>query len=302
MNFSIKANRIVCTQLGCIRSLAALSTLALATSCGESPFQKYQNLRGLRVLAIKASTPEVSESSLPTVVQLTPVISDFGSTGETIAITGSVCPDPGVSFGAEPTCANSPLKTDLTIPSVTPAAVAFNSGLFGLPNLTGRIADIAVTLPSGLTTGRSTADRFNGIPILITLTFTAGNRTEQAYKRLLISNKSTVNANPTLTQTNANGTALTTSFTALEQQLGFIGTGEGNYDFMRVDGTIETRTENLRATFFITDGSLKRARVAATETVEWTPPSSAPSGRPISLVTVVYDDRGGVDFSVREIQ
>lgn len=283
-----------------IGALAALAVLNM--SCGESPFRKYQNLGGLRVLAIKASTPEVLESSLPTVVQLTPVISDFGATAETINVTGAVCPDPGVSFGAEPSCDSSSLKTDLTIPSITPGAVAFNSGLFGLPNLTGRTADIAVTLPTGLTTGRSTIDRFNGIPVLITLTFSTSGRSVRAYKRILISTKTSPNTNPTLTQTTANGAALSTSFSNSLQQLSFSGSGDGTYEFMRTDGTKEVRTENLRATFFISDGSLKRPRVSLGESVEWAPPSAVPTGRPISVVTVVYDDRGGVDFSVREIQ
>jgi hypothetical protein len=281
-------------------SFLLLSVAAFSVGCANENFPKYQKLDSFRVIGIQADQPEVLISTLPATVTLTPVLSDSGSGGRTVTITGSACPDPGVNFGAEPTCDQSPLKVDLSIPSVTPGAVAPNSQVFGTPSLTGSTPSFTVTVPAGLTTGRSTTDLFNGIGYLISLRFQAGDKVIRAYKRIAISNKSTANANPSITSVLGNGTALTV-LPASDVTLSVQTSAPANYEAMTSEGVITSRTEALRVTYFHTDGVMKFARLSPTETNVWTPPTTAPAGRPSTIVVVVYDGLGGMAFRVVDL-
>jgi hypothetical protein len=280
-------------------SIAPLLAL-FAIGCANENFPKYQKLDGFRVIGIQADKPEVLISTLPATVTLTPVLSDSGSGGRTVTITGSACPDPGVNFGAEPTCDQSPLKVDLSIPSVTPGAVAANSQVFGTPSLTGSTPPFTVTVPPGLTTGRSAPDLFNGIGYLISLRFQAGDKVVRAYKRIAISNKSTANVNPSVTSVLGNGSALTVLPTS-DVTLSVLTSAPASYESMNTEGAITSRTESLRVTYFHTDGLMKFARLSPAETNIWTPPATAPTGRPATLVVVVYDGLGGMAFQVIDL-
>lgn len=281
-------------------SFSTLALSILTSGCANENFPKYQKLDSFRVIGIQADKPEVLISTLPATVTLTPVLSDSGSGGRTVTITGSACPDPGINFGAEPTCDQSPLKVDLSIPSVTPGAAASNSQVFGTPSLTGSTPSFTVTVPTGLTTGRSTTDLFNGIGYLISLRFQAGDKVVRAYKRIAISNKSTANLNPSITSLLGNGSALTVlpaSDVTLSVQTG----APANYEAMNSEGVITSRTESLRVTYFHTDGIMKFARLSPSETNLWTPPAAAPAGRPATIVVVVYDGLGGMAFRVIDL-
>jgi len=281
-------------------TLAALTTSLFAAGCANENFPKYQKLDSFRVIGIQADKPEVLISTLPATVTLTPILSDSGSGGRTVTISGSACPDPGINFGAEPTCDQSPLKVDLSIASVTPSAVALNSQTFGTPSLTGSTPSFTITVPTGLTTGRSSTDLFNGIGYLVSLRFQAGDKVVRAYKRIAISNKSTANTNPSITSVLGNGTALTVLPTA-DVSISVQTSAPANYEAMSSEGTITTRPESLRVTYFNTDGVLKFARLSPAETNFWTPPVVAPTGRPATLVVVVYDGLGGIAFRVVDL-
>lgn len=283
-----------------MRIVLLFFVLLITGSCADDPFPKYQQLGDFRVLGIQANLPEVSVASLPQAVTLTPILSDVGSGGRTISITGAACPDPGVSFGAEPTCDQSPLKVDLAIASVTPGAAASGSQLFGTPSLTGATPSFTVTVPAGLTTGRSAIDIFNGVGYLVSLKFEAGDKVVRAYKRIVVSNKPTINVNPSLTAILANGTNLTTLPTG-SVNLTVQATGQTTYQFMDSNGVIQNRDEGLRVTFFNSDGVLKRSRVSVGEENKWEPPAVAPSGRPATIVAIVYDGLGGMAFRIVDL-
>lgn len=287
-------------SVNAIRGAAAVSVVITLGSCSNDSFPKYQLLGDFRVLGIQANTPEVSVASLPATVTLTPILSDIGSGGRTVTITGSACPDPGVSFGADPTCDGSAARVDLTIASVTPGATASNSQVFGTPSLTGAIPSFSVTIPAGLTTGRSAVDTFNGVGYLVSLRFQAGDNVVRAYKRIVVSDKPTVNVNPTLTSVLADGVALTT-LPAGAVNLTAQATGQTTYQYMDTAGTVQNRTESLRVTFFNSDGVLKRARVSVGEINNWIPPGAAPTGRPATIVAIVYDGLGGMAFRITDL-
>lgn len=278
----------------------SLAVSVFALGCANENFPKYQKLDSFRVIGIQADKPEVLISTLPATVTLTPILSDTGSGGRTVTITGSACPDPGINFGAEPTCDQSPLKVDLSIPSVTPGAVANNSQVFGTPSLTGSTPSFTVTVPTGLTTGRGTTDLFNGIGYLVSLRFQAGDKVVRAYKRIAISNKTTANLNPSITSVLGNGSALTVLPTT-DVTLSVQTSAPASYEAMSSEGIVTSRTESLRVTYFHTDGLMKFARLSPSETNTWTPPSVAPTGRPTTLVVVVYDGLGGMAYRVVDL-
>jgi hypothetical protein len=269
-------------------------------ACSNDTLPKYQLLGDFRVLGIQANTPEVSVASLPATVTLTPILSDVGSGGRTITITGAACPDPGVSFGAEPTCDQSAQRVDLTIAPVSPGASAANSQIFGTPSLTGATPGFTVTVPAGITNGRSVADNFNGVGYLISLRFQAGDRVVRAYKRIVVSNKPTLNVNPSLNAVLANGTALT-MLPAATVNLSVQATGQGTYQIMDAGGGIQSRSEVLRVTFFNSDGVLNRSRVSVGEDNKWDLSSAAPVGRPTTIVAIVYDGLGGMAFRIVDL-
>lgn len=283
-----------------VLSFSLLGFSIFTSGCANENFPKYQKLDSFRVIGIQADKPEVLISTLPATVTLTPVLSDSGSGGRTVTITGSACPDPGINFGAEPTCDQSPLKVDLSIPSVTPGAAASNSQVFGTPSLTGSTPSFTVTVPSGLTTGRSTSDLFNGIGYLVSLRFQAGDKVVRAYKRIAISNKSTANVNPSITSVLGNGSALTLLPTT-DVTLSVQTSAPASYEAMSAEGVIVSRTESLRVTYFHTDGLMKFARLSPLETNTWTPPAAAPAGRPATIVVVIYDGLGGMAFRVVDL-
>lgn len=269
-------------------------------ACNGVNLPKEQQLGGFRILGIQASAPEVSVGSLPTVVQLTPVLSDLNGGGRAIAITGVACVDVGFVTGSAPSCEGVPGKTDLVIPTFTPGAAAANSQSFGSPSYTGALPTIAVTVPTGVTAGRSAVDQYNGVGYLVILTFTAGDRVISASKKILVSTRPAAHANPDLTAILANGAALATLPTG-EVNLTATVTDNLTYDYMDQSGTVKTLTKKLEVAYFTTDGELKQAAVEPNQNDKWIPPGTAPAGRPATIVAVVYDFFGGMDFLIRDL-
>ena len=73
--------------------------LLCLTSCTKDNLPEFNKLDGLRILAFQAATPEVNPGMA---VTLTPIISDIGATS--LNFSASSCIDPGISFGADPSC------------------------------------------------------------------------------------------------------------------------------------------------------------------------------------------------------
>ncbi len=279
---------------------ALLPIFLLFLSCNSPNFPKEQQLGGFRVLGIQANTPEVSVSSLPAVVQLTPILSDLGGGGRSITIQGVACLDYGFVSGNAPSCDGVPGKTDLLIPAFSPGSAAANSQLFGSPSYTGALPAISVTIPVGVTAGRSAVEQYNGVSYLVILKFSTGDRVISTFKKILVSTRPTPQTNPDLTAVLANGSSLST-LPATEVKLTANVVGNLSYDYQDQAGAVKTLTKKLEVSYFTTDGELKQASVEPNVTNKWIPPAAAPAGRPATIVAVVYDLFGGMDFLVVDL-
>ena len=92
-------------------------------SCSEPNFKKYNELSELRVLALKADLPEVTAGAT---VTITPIVSDIVNSGA-LTFTANACLDPGVAFGARPTCEGSLSKQILATDQAITTLSAANS-------------------------------------------------------------------------------------------------------------------------------------------------------------------------------
>ncbi len=270
------------------------------TACSDSNLPKVQALGGFRILGLQASQPELNSASLPSTITITPVISDLGSGGRDITVSGSACIDPGVSLGASPNCDNIPGKIDLAPQTITPTATTNNSQLFGTPSLTGALPPISVTVPAGILSGRNSVDQFNGVSFLVVLKLTAGNSTISAYKRIVVSTKTTVNTNPTFSGILANGVALT-SLPSAAVQLTSLASAASTFEYKDSSGNLKTQSKTLVVSYFISDGELKKSKTDPSTQNQWIPPSTAPSGRPTTIVAVVYDSLGGMSYQITDL-
>jgi hypothetical protein len=256
----------------------------LIGSCNSSSLKTYSQLGDLRILAVvvKDTNGSTSEGSPGDTFTVNPYISDIVSTG---AITFSIvgCVDPGVSYGASPTCAGSSSLTTYTLSSVTAPYTDF-AGTF------------TVTIPSAILSGQSTATQYNGYNYILLITATNTNGTSvTSLKRITVSTKSTKNNNPSISSITSSGATLGALSTGSVVSLAYVaGAGSAeSYQYENSDGSFTSYTETLQATWFATDGSLQYTRTNDGGTTQFTAPSSYPTSRSSVIVTVLRDGRGG---------
>jgi hypothetical protein len=255
----------------------------LAAGCADGDLPKYQKLGGLRILALQADAPEIAEASLPATVNVVPFVTDVDGAGRQITLDLEACLDPGVGFGATPSCAHDPTRTTAT-QSFTPAA----------PRFTGAAAAFAVTVPVTVPLGWSETARFNGVPYLVIVRARAGSDAVDSIKRIIVSTRSGRNSsNPAAPAVQKDGSTLSALPAAESVLTPLLGSGLGEaYPVRYDDGTELTRTETTTLSWFVNDGELKHSRTDGTSANTWKPPVSGTS----FLVLVLRDDRGGVSF------
>ncbi len=303
------------TQSRAMMCAVAITTLAAITSgCSDSNLPDYVRLGGLRILGIKADFPEVNPGAT---VVVTPLVSDLGNDqadtgGRTLTYSAQGCIDPGVGFGATPTCVGRSDATSLgsgTIPSLDSSSKTF----------TGTAPAINVTIPATILSNRTILDQQNGVAYLVmyTLTATATNGTQtqiNAFKRILVSapTRTQKNVNPVLTEVNAGDVPLSSFLSALTFP-GGSGTqtptllkavldpnSSENYTLISANGTL-SKTESLTTTWFLSDGDIQLFRTVGADTNSWSPPNTKPSTRAMLLVVVTRDGRGGETYRVFQL-
>lgn len=263
-------------------------------SCSESKMPKYVELKDLRILTLIASTPEVDAGSTVTV---TPVISDINETSS-LSYEAYGCIDPGVALGAKPHCDNNQTKTLLSQGTITAAS---NSEM--AQNFSGSAPSFTVNIPSSavIFSQRSSVDQYNGVSYLVTYKITnSSGQSVDSFKRIIVSLKpaSDKNTNPAINNILSQGTALASNSLpvsgvySLQVELGT--NALQSYPFKKADESIETRSEEITTTWFITDGSLKYFRSTNQDTNEFTAPDTLPTTRKSFLFSVSRDARGGV--------
>jgi hypothetical protein len=265
--------------------LAGLALLLAA--CSSKNLPDYVKLGELRVLGLVADKPEVNTG---TTVTLTPLLSDLNGKGRALTYSAEACNDPGLGYGAQPSCDGAPsrlaLATDVPVTGLT------------APNYTAAATStLAVTVPASAFTGRSALDQANGVAYLVLFHLRAADGASvDAFKRLIVSTRAAaeLNLNPQLTSVQANGGPFLSApgaSTTLQPVFGAVGAE--SYLVLQADGSTRAQSETLTTTWFISDGTVDYFRTEGTGATTYTPPDTPPTGRSTVFVVVSRDERGG---------
>lgn len=279
-----------------MRPLFYFLLIITSFGCSDSDLPDYYRLDRLRVLALIADQPETSPGGS---VSITPVVSDLFGGGRALTYSAESCLDPGVGFGATPTCENSSSRV----------VIASGSTLSGLsaPNYTGTVTSVlSIALPQSavIFAGRTADEQINGVPYLVTFTVqgvSSSGETDQvrAFRRILVSTRTIKNQNPSFNTGNeilASGAPLL-SFPSSETEVqGGVSTGSSESYQESQDGITSSLQESLTLTWFVSDGSVSKTRTESDGTTRLRPPSTAPSGRNYLIGVVLRDGRGGASF------
>lgn len=252
----------------------------LILSCGDDKLAKVETLNSFRVLAIQASASEFTQSA-GLKVTARPYISDINGGGRTISAVIDGCIDPGISYGAEVTCEGNPTKVSTPYSIDTSLLPLLNSG-WGNPSS-------ELVIPNTIFLGRSIREKFNGVSYIILFSFTVDGVVQKSFKRVRITNRTSLNSNPILNALLLNGAVI--GKPRLDDSLNAVFSGVESYDFMMVDESIENRSEKLVMAWYVSSGIFDMPKTNASESVRY---KSDPPNSPLLIIGVLRDERGGV--------
>ncbi|HXH32611.1 MAG TPA: hypothetical protein VNJ01_17570 [Bacteriovoracaceae bacterium] len=269
--------------------MKALSCLLiiLCVSCGDDNFRKVDRLVGFRVLAILADAPEVAPGGT---VNLQLFVSDPQGAGRTVTAATASCVDPGVSVGATVSCDHDPTRVSgsYAVDTSTPDFVS---------NLrTGLAAPLSVTVPATILQNRSPREQFNGVSYIVIFDFEVDGERLRTFKRIIATNRGTLNTNPSGSVLLKNNLPFDGTLRK-DDGLSVTGTGVESNDYLNIDGSQESRLEQIDVSWYVSHGELDRPKTFLGEETEYqdTPPDST-----MLLVSIIRDDRGGVEV-MREV-
>lgn len=261
----------------------------MCVSCGDNNFPRVEVIKNFRVLGIVTATPEVSSAGA---VNVFPYVSDPNGGGRTVSGTYEVCLDPGISFGATPSCEGVPgaVTTAYSINFTTDSDFAANG-------YTGLAATAAtVNVPASIFDGRSGREQFNGIAMIVVFRFTVDGREVSAFRRIVATNRGAQNTNPATPTAQLNGAGFGATKPTKGDELSVAPlSDEEDYQVQTVDGTIETRSESYEVSLYVTRGELDKAKVSVNESAEFK--KSASTTQSFTAVVMVRDERGGMSVS-----
>lgn len=288
------------------KALFPLTLTLLISGCADNGLPNYYELGDLRVLgilvenALSQPISEVDPSSGPTVT-LTPIISALnagsalGNTASDLSLTLSwqSCVDPGVSYGASPSCEGVPGASGVTTVSGT------------LPSQSGSYTSTlsangthSVTIPSTFLDSATSREKQNGVNLLVTLQVSApgSGETVKSFRRITVTTRTTLNSVPALTgiRVSGSGSNLTT-LPGAESDLVPVYTGSAEtYSVISSNGVTTSLTENLTTTWFLSRGELESNRTDTTLSNTYTPATTGTT--PQFLVALLRDSRGGLSW------
>ena len=264
-----------------------LIMLFILTACGGDEFKKVERLESFRILAIATTTPEVVPGAA---VNIQLFVSDVKGGGRVINGTTVACIDPGISLGAKVNCDHDPSRVTGTY-TIDTTTADMTSNLF-----TGLAADVEnVTVPAGIWVGRSAREQSNGVGYIVIFTFNVDGKEHSAFKRIVATSRVAVNNNPTGSAILLNGAAIGTT-PDKDDKLKVTTSAPETYDFINVDGSVDTRTEEQQVAWFITEGKFDKPKSDVDETIKYLDDAASD---PSLVIAIVRDERGGVDI-VRE--
>jgi hypothetical protein len=267
-----------------VKILIQLFTLFSIASCGEDKLKKIETLNSFRVLAIESATPELTQNTGLSVTAR-PYISDVNGAGRIVSAVVDGCIDPGISFGAEVTCEGNASKVSVAYTVNTSALSNLNSGWGAYSS--------ALAIPDTIFLGRTDREKYNGVPYIIIFKFTVDDVVLKSFRRILLTNRTALNSNPTISSFLLNGSAI--SKPNLNDYLSASVSGAENYNTILADGTIENRNETLTMAWYVSYGELNISKATASESVQY---KTSPPASQLLIIGVLRDERGGV--AIRE--
>ncbi len=265
--------------------------------CGSDDLPEYRKLEGLRVLAMIASSPEVTAGATVTV---TPLISDINGAGRTLQYEAFGCVDPGVGLGAAPNCDGNPTRTTIGSGSVTGLAA---------PGYTGLVTStLSVTVPASavIFAGRNEQDQFNGVAYIVSYKISAASgESVMSIKRVIASTRATKNTNPTLNsgaEITSDGAPFSGYPTGgVDMRPGITAGSMESYSVQASATDFRNESEQLRATWFASVGTISSTPTDPATSTRYSPVIPKPAGVTPVFVLVVHDGRGGAAAAVRNL-
>jgi len=261
-----------------------LILLFLVVSCSDSSFRKVEELDGFRILGVIASAPEVAPGGSSN-LQL--IVSDPSGGGRTIVGTTESCLDPGIALGASVSCDHDPATVNgsYTINTISDADLGAADLYTGVATQT-----LAVTVPSTIFIGRSARDQSNGVGYITIFRFNVDGKEVSSFKRISASNRGTLNINPSITSILLEGTPINAK-PQKDNKLKVTTSAPETYNFINVDGSLETKSEEMAVAWYVSSGEFNRPKTEVNEDVKYL---SDPPAASMVLLTILRDDRGGM--------
>lgn len=263
-----------------------LIILLLMVSCSDSNFRKVEELKGFRILGVIASAPEVTPGQSSS-LQL--IVSDPNGGGRSISGTTQSCIDPGIALGASVSCDHDPdtVTGTYTIDTANDADLGQADLYTGLAT-----QSLAVTVPSTIFVGRSARDQFNGVGYITIFKFTVDGEEVSTFKRIMVSNRGSLNTNPTITGLLLDGSPMTAR-PQKDSRLNMTANSPETYNFRNIDGSEEMRAEEFALAWYVSSGELNIPKSEVGEEVKYL---SNPATGTFVVLVVLRDERGGVSF------
>lgn len=284
-----------------IKWVSLLPFLGLV-GCGNSDLPDYFLLDRLRVVAVTTSTG-AAEFSPGDSVTVSFHITDPKGAGRALTYSVIQCVDPGVNLGATPSCTGNPTATSPVTGTLVPGSAGTNYyGVLTPPAFTIPAAGV-VFLDPRTGSARTAADQYNGVGYLVLITVSASStEVTTAFKRVVVSTKTTKNQNPTFASPEllfAGSTASTYSLTndAFSMAAQVVAGSAETYAIQNTDGTFTPGTEALTLTWLVSSGKARYSRTDVGVENRFTPENPIPAIT--TFIAVLRDDRGGAAiFSV----
>jgi hypothetical protein len=253
--------------------------------CSGDDLPVYTELNKLRVVAIQLSQSEVNPGATGVVV--TPLISDTNGGGRTITYTATGCIDPGISYGAEPTCDQAQDALQLSAGTITSLNAANNYTEFGNTFSVNAPAEAIIFAT------RPTQDKYNGVAYLIDYKISSGNEEVRVIKRLIVTNRTSLNQNPSIDNVYTQD-APVSAYPESETDYIVKFNSEPKEEFVlqNSSGVLTNLTEEITVTWFFSRGEFKFYRTGHLESNRYIPVAVSASDK-TTWVVVVSDGRGG---------
>ncbi len=275
--------------------LTRMVVLAISVSsflgCGVRLKNDFHSLSSLRVLSLRADTPELGVGETAT---LTPFVSDVDGSGRELFFEVSACSELKGEQSKRPDCVAASDRVVISSETLITELTA--------PNYTGQATPVAVSIPTDLLDQYTDVEKLNGVEYRIDYRIYARDQTSvRAVKHLVVSNRSVKNQNPVLSSVESDTGALVTFPAAATTLIAKIDESSGEtYQVMvakQVDRGVELslvdQVETLDVSWFISDGTLELGKTLSGDNNIWYPPITAPTKHQAILIGVLRDGRGG---------